>query len=192
MSSQLHTVSATDTLAARVLHDTRVAVVECYQCGKCSAGCPLADEMDITPSQILRMLQLEMPALDEEVLRSYTIWLCLTCEMCYARCPKEIDLPKVMDALRAESLRRRLANPRARDIIAFHRSFLDSIKRCGRLYEILLVVAYKMRTWHLLQDLLVAPKLFVRGKLNPIPELIRGRGHMARIFARASGKDARP
>jgi heterodisulfide reductase subunit C len=146
--------------------------------------------MDITPSQTLRMLQLEMPDLDEEVLRSSTIWLCLTCEMCYARCPKEIDLPKVMDALRAESLRRKVANPKARDIIAFHRSFLDSIRTCGRLYEILLIVAYKMRTRHLLQDLLLAPKLFVRGKLNPIPELIHGRDHMARIFARAANKES--
>ncbi|MBN1425238.1 4Fe-4S dicluster domain-containing protein [Candidatus Fermentibacteria bacterium] len=189
MSSALHTVSATDTLAGRVLHDTGVAVAECYQCGKCSAGCPLADEMDITPSQILRMLQLEMPELDDEVLRSHTIWLCLTCEMCYARCPKEIDLPKVMDSLRAESLRRKVAHPKARDIIAFHKSFLDSIRTCGRLYEILLIVAYKVRTRHLLQDLLMAPKLFVRGKLNPIPELIRGRSHMARIFQRAQRKD---
>jgi heterodisulfide reductase subunit C len=190
MSSDVHTASRTDTLAGKVLHDTGVSVAECYQCGKCSAGCPLADEMDITPSQALRMLQLEMPELDDQVLRSYTIWLCLTCEMCYARCPKEIDLPKVMDSLRAESLRRRVTNPKAKDIIAFHRSFLDSIKRCGRLYEILLVIAYKMRTRHLLQDMLMAPKLFVRGKLNPIPELIRGRHHMARIFARAAKKDA--
>ncbi len=178
-----------ETLATKVCRDTGVDVLECYQCGKCSAGCPLADEMDVTPSQLLRMLQVESAALDEEVLRSHTIWLCLTCETCLARCPKEVDLPKVMDALRAESLRRKLVNPKARDIIAFHRSFLDSIRTCGRLWEILLIMAYKVRTRRFLQDLLLAPKLFVRGKLNPMPELIHDRDQMARIFARAAEKE---
>jgi ferredoxin len=69
----------------------------CYQCGKCTAGCPVALEMDYTPRQIIRMVQLGMK---EEVLKCSTIWLCASCVTCTARCPREVDLAKIMDALR--------------------------------------------------------------------------------------------
>jgi heterodisulfide reductase subunit C len=144
----------------------------------------VAEEMDYPPSLILRMLQTGRPDLEEKVLRSYTIWLCLTCETCIARCPMEIDIPKMMDWLRQESLRRRWVNPRARDIVRFHRSFLDSIWVTGRLYEIGLVAGYKVRSLHLLQDLLLAPKMFFRGKLSIFPEMIQGRPLLAKIFGK--------
>ena len=66
------------------------------QCGKCSAGCPVAFSMDILPNQVLRMAQLGI----EDVLDSQTIWTCAACLTCVARCPKGIDLPRVMEALR--------------------------------------------------------------------------------------------
>jgi heterodisulfide reductase subunit C len=74
----------------------------CFQCGKCSAGCPLADSMDILPNQVIRLLQLG----DEDVLESETIWLCASCFTCATRCPKGIDLSKIMEALRTILLRK--------------------------------------------------------------------------------------
>ena len=53
-----------------------------YQCGKCSAGCPIVSEMDILPSQVIRLAQMGS---DEEVLNSKTIWLCASCMTCMAR-----------------------------------------------------------------------------------------------------------
>ena len=75
------------------------------------------------------------PGADRRVLSSYTIWLCLTCHTCVARCPMEVDLPKAMDILRAESLRLHLVHSNASDIVAFHSSFNNTIKRFGRLWE---------------------------------------------------------
>jgi heterodisulfide reductase subunit C len=49
----------------------------CYQCGKCTAGCPIAYAMDYPPHQILRGVQLGMR---DVVLSSRTIWLCAACE----------------------------------------------------------------------------------------------------------------
>jgi heterodisulfide reductase subunit C len=69
----------------------------CYQCGCCSAGCPVAEEMDLLPNQMIRYVQL---GLEEELLASKTIWLCATCFQCFARCPRSIDISKIMDALR--------------------------------------------------------------------------------------------
>ncbi len=77
-------------------------VLSCYQCGKCSAGCPMADAMDLLPNQIIRLVQLGQ---EEEVLNSKTIWICASCFTCEARCPKGIDLSKLMEALRVLLLR---------------------------------------------------------------------------------------
>ncbi|MCU0638508.1 MAG: 4Fe-4S dicluster domain-containing protein [Candidatus Krumholzibacteria bacterium] len=194
MSTDAHHDKATASLAGAILEQTGVPVDKCYQCGKCSAGCPLAADMDYPPSLILRMLQAGGPELEEKVLRSYTIWVCLTCETCYSRCPMEIDIPVMMDYLRHESLRLGMTSPRAKDIIRFHRSFLDSIKYTGRLYEVGLVVDYKARSMHLLQDVKLAPKMYFKGKLNLIPETIKGLPLIRRIFSRSSkagGEDAR-
>ena len=69
----------------------------CYQCGCCSSGCPIAEEMDLLPNQVIRYVQLGM---EEELLASKTIWLCVSCFQCFARCPRGIDISKIMDALR--------------------------------------------------------------------------------------------
>jgi len=80
-------------------------LLACYQCGKCSAGCPVVSEMDILPSQVIRLAQLGS---DEDVLNSKTIWLCASCMTCMARCPKGVDLAKVMEALRLIRLRKNI------------------------------------------------------------------------------------
>ncbi len=81
--------------------ENKAEILQCYQCGKCSAGCPIAYEMDYLPNQIIRMVQLGM---EEQVLSSRTIWLCAGCETCTTRCPREVDLAKVMDAFRIIAL----------------------------------------------------------------------------------------
>jgi heterodisulfide reductase subunit C len=195
MSAEKHAHPAGDSPAARVLAETGVDVARCYQCGKCSAGCPLAADMDLPPSQVMHLLQLAgaFPEFAETVLRSHTIWLCLTCEVCYCRCPMELDIPKVMDSLRHESLRQKKVNPRARGILAFHRAFLDSVRYTGRLYEMGQVVDYKLRSGHFLQDLLQAPWMVFAGKLHLIPERVRDRKSLKRIFARTlKGRGRRP
>lgn len=69
----------------------------CYQCGNCSSGCPLAQEMDIMPNRIMRLSQL---GLMEDVIHSETLWICASCFQCTVRCPRGIDIQRVMDTLR--------------------------------------------------------------------------------------------
>jgi heterodisulfide reductase subunit C len=159
----------TDSLSGLIQQESEISVQRCYQCGKCSAGCPVSSEMDFAPSVLLRLLQLRNSDSDQKVLGSYSLWLCLTCHTCVARCPMEIDLPTIMDILRTESLRRKLVNKRAKDIVAFHKSFLDTVRHCGRLWEVGLIAEYKLRTRHLWQDVVLAPVMFGKGKLSLIP-----------------------
>jgi heterodisulfide reductase subunit C len=94
----------------------------------------------------------------------------------------EIDIPALMDNMRQKSIRAKKTNPQAKKIISFHKSFLDSINYTGRLYELGLIVDYKMRTGAMAQDVTIAPKMFIKGKLNPVPEIIKGRKKIAAIF----------
>lgn len=78
-------------------------VFSCYQCGMCSAGCPMSEEMDLLPNQVIRLLQ--MGAFDE-ILSSSTVWLCASCYTCRARCPRGVDLARLMEAVRLIVLRK--------------------------------------------------------------------------------------
>ncbi|MEA3495205.1 MAG: 4Fe-4S dicluster domain-containing protein [Bacteroidota bacterium] len=73
----------------------------CDQCGTCSGGCPVIEQMDISPAQLMRMVMLG----DKEVMDTKTMWLCATCNTCTVRCPRELDVSKVAEALRQIRLR---------------------------------------------------------------------------------------
>lgn len=79
-------------------------LLTCYQCGKCSAGCPAVSQMDILPNQIIRYAQL---GFKDELLKSKAIWVCASCMTCNARCPKGINIAEVIEALRQILLRKR-------------------------------------------------------------------------------------
>ncbi len=78
------------------------SLLACNQCGKCSAGCPVAFDLDVLPSQVIRLAQLGI----QDVLDAQTIWTCAACLTCVARCPKGIDLPRIMEALRLIKMQR--------------------------------------------------------------------------------------
>ncbi len=76
----------------------------CYQCGNCTAGCPVSFGMDLSPHQVIRYTLL---GLDEEVLSSNTFWICASCLQCTSRCPKGLDIARIMEALRTAVLRKK-------------------------------------------------------------------------------------
>jgi heterodisulfide reductase subunit C len=79
-------------------------LLACYQCGKCSAGCPAVSQMDILPNQIIRYVQL---GLKDELLESKSVWICASCMTCNSRCPKGIKIAEVMEAIRQILLRKK-------------------------------------------------------------------------------------
>ena len=161
---------------------TGVNVNRCYQCGKCSAGCAVSEEMDYPPSVVMRMLQTGDEKNYTRLLHSQSIWLCISCQNCLTRCPMQIDIPQLMDYMREESIAKKTIHKKAKPIVAFHRAFLDPVRVTGRSYEIGLVLGYKARTFKLLQDMNVAPKMFIKGKLPLFPEIIKGRKQLSAIF----------
>ena len=108
MRLRLSTDSIRDESIQRVEDLSGQAITSCYQCGRCSAGCPVVDEMEVIPNEVIRLLQLGQI---EKVLSSKTIWICASCMQCSARCPKGVEFSSICDALRATVLRKRLATP---------------------------------------------------------------------------------
>ena len=142
--------------------------------------------MDYPPSLMMRMLQTQNEKDLEQLHRSMMIWYCLSCEMCAARCPQNVSVAAINDYLRQDSYRKKMVNKGARKIVAFHKSFLDSIKYTGRLYEVGLIASYKMRSGSFLQDLLTAPGLFLKGKLSLFPHPVKNRRSIKNIFKKTA------
>lgn len=153
----------------------------CYQCGKCSAGCPVGFAMDLLPNQVMRMIQL---GLKDEALSCSTIWLCASCEACAARCPREIEIVKVMDALRSRAHTEDYHIP-VREVHIFISTFLNTVKRFGRLYEAGFVGAYNVLSGHLTKDMDKAPAMIMKHKIALTPPRVKGMDKVRRLIRKA-------
>jgi len=163
-------------------------VHDCYQCGKCSAGCPMADRMDVIPSQIMRLVQMERL---DKAMKAESIWLCVSCQTCSTRCPKSVNIAGIIDALRQLSVEQNVASPAQQRTVVFQKAFLDNIRRNGRLKELELVGFFKVGAFlkgpsltFLFKDSLLAPKMMTRGKFHLIGESVKDRDVVRRIFDR--------
>ncbi|HUW64728.1 MAG TPA: 4Fe-4S dicluster domain-containing protein [Spirochaetia bacterium] len=156
----------------------------CFQCQKCSSGCPVAQYADLHPSQLLRTVQF---GLKDQALDSSFIWLCSGCETCGARCPNGIRTAAVVDTLKemAGSNGKVAAE---RNTQLFHRAFLDSVRRYGRVHELGMLTKYKLQSGNLFQDLDIGRHMFLKGKLKLMPHRIKGAGAVRDIFRRVQEK----
>lgn len=155
-----------------------IHVQDCYQCQKCSVGCPVVFAMDYKPNQIMQMISLGMK---ERVLNCKTIWVCASCYTCSSRCPNDIDIAGVMDRLRQAALREGVV-PAEKEIPIFHASFLSSIRTHGRVHELGLMMRYKMKTGKLRDDFKLGWKMFTKGKLRLFPAGIRKKREIKEFF----------
>jgi len=172
--------------ARQVSNLTGVPVALCYQCGKCTAGCPVAYAMDYPPHQIMRGVQLGMR---DTVLSSGTIWICASCETCSTRCPQEVDPAGVMDALRKIAYSEGIRSPE-KNVPLFHRVFLWTVRQFGRVFEVGLMGMYNVFSGHFFKDLVMAPKMLLLGKLSLLPPRSGGRQVKA-LFSRAQKLEAK-
>lgn len=167
-------------LIERVYKESGVDVRKCYQCGKCSGSCPVHNckGMDVSPNRIMRMIQLGM---EEEVLNTRTIWACVLCSTCTARCPRDIDVPRVMDALRITAKKRGITN-KFKNANIFHDVFMSNIATFGRSYELGLAIALNLKTGNLFNDLDIGWPTIKRGKMHFFPPKLKNAGEIKKIM----------
>ncbi len=162
------TAERAETLAQVIRRETGDNVFRCYQCVKCTSGCPLADRFDLTPTQVLRSLQLN----DPRVLESKAIWLCASCYVCTTRCPMDIDVASAMKALCVEAKRRGVA-PAIPDIDHFNSVFLRVVKLFGRVHELTFAALFNLVTRQPFKNAGLAIEMFKRGRLKLLPRFVR-------------------
>jgi len=180
MTIKIKKQSAPDSLIRIVEKKADVSLNKCYQCKKCSVGCPVADQTKSPPSEIIRRLQL---GAGNELLQTDLIWTCLSCETCYARCPNEINFAAVIDALRSVALESGAAKPKGNPPL-FNRLFLNTVKTFGRAYDLQMIALYKIRTGNILPDTDKFPTMIKKGKIAILPPSGADKGKVRRIFSR--------
>jgi len=169
------------TLAEKIRTDIGQDVSACYQCQKCTAGCPVAEYMDYKPSAIHRLIQYGRK---QELLRSSAIWLCVGCETCGQRCPNNIYTSKVVDILKQMAVEEG-SRSGAKSITALHKSFLSGIKKRGRMHELSLILDMRMRSGGYFKDMKLGIQMFRKGKLSLIPGKIKNTKEVKALFEKA-------
>jgi len=168
-------------LAREVKVRSGVDLAKCYQCGECTAGCPMTPEMDAGPTKVLRLVQLGM---EQELFRLNTPWLCASCETCTSRCPNEIDIALVMDVIRQMARLRGLEAP-VKEPRVFQDVFLKSVHDYGKLYEPGLIAFYNLKSGHLFKDVALGPRMLFKGKLPLLPHRSANVAKLREIMAKA-------
>jgi heterodisulfide reductase subunit C len=157
-------------------------VMLCYQCKKCTLGCPSAYAMRMRPHELMRATQL---GLTEEIYWSGTIWICLSCETCNTRCPQDINILRVIDGLREMSISKKFDyyNPYP-FIPALHRIFMALVERFGKVYELGLALLINLRMLTPFKDIDMASPMLMKGKLKPLPHFSHGAKELRKVMAR--------
>jgi len=153
----------------------------CFQCEKCTNGCPLTFAMDIAPHKLMRSI---LFGLSNEILQSDTIWVCASCETCTTRCPNDIDIAHVMDTLRQLSSKQTVKESQ-KSVPLFHAAFLQSVRWYGRQHEMTMAVNFALKSEGvsgLLKQANLGLEMIRKGKIKILPSRLRAGRQVKNIF----------
>ena len=170
------------SMALEVEKRSGASPMSCFQCGKCSSGCPVSARGDLKPHELVRLVQMDQ---HRAVLSSRFIWECTSCQTCSTRCPQQVNVAGMVDALR-EMSRGFGAIPPSTAVPVFNEIFLDAIRDRGRIYELGLMIQFKIRTRRFFEDADKAPMMRRKGKLSLTAPQVGGRDERKAMFDRAA------
>ena len=161
----------------------------CFQCRKCTNGCPVTFAMDLYPDEVIRMVILGQR---ERVLNCDTVWVCAACETCTTRCPNDVKIAELMDRLKEMAVQAGLLS-RQPQILTLHETFLKNIKKWGRLYETTLLPAYLLQSGELRKklkagswqyDLKLGLQMLSKRRFPLFPRSVKARQEVREILER--------
>jgi len=171
------------------LDHVRDMISSCIQCGTCTSSCPNAFAMDITPRKLWRMVLMGQK---EEIFQSRTFILCSSCYYCTLRCPRGLPLTEAMGALKQIASREDLKLHKKS--IRFYKSFMNSVRRHGRVHEMEFMTLYLLSMKDPFMPLKFTPlgmKLMGKGKVSiEIPS--REPNSLEAIFRKVEEMEERP
>jgi heterodisulfide reductase subunit C len=162
----------------------------CIQCGTCGGSCPSAGAMDHTPRAIFAMLRAGMR---EEVFKSNTPWMCVSCYYCTVRCPQDIHITDIMYTLKNMAFESGLVQDRTAS--DFSKTFIKYVENYGRSFEIGLAGIHSMTHAKLATRLPnMAPMaigMLTKKGMSPLPpKRIKGMDGLKKILKRAKELEA--
>ena len=157
----------------------------CFQCSKCSAGCPMADLMDLKTAQVMHSIRLNR---EDVVLNCKAIWMCVGCETCSARCPQQVETADAMNAARILALRKGI-KPSVEEIGLYYKIFVSSMWLNGKIHDLTVVGLTSLLSGRLIEDIPLAIQFLMHGrvKLPPIP--LTGSSGFRKIRSRALARE---
>jgi heterodisulfide reductase subunit C2 len=181
-----------DYFLNRIEGETGANVSACYQCERCTNACPVSHFMDIKPHQAMRYVQLGWR---EDLLTSSTIWVCLSCEMCTTYCPNEVGVAEVINHLRNIAAHSSIIS-KERNLAVFHQTFLEVLRKSGRVNEFRLMNAYylkpnilheKIKSGNFKEELLLGLSLLRKGRLKPFTARSKAIKDIQKAYKQALG-----
>jgi heterodisulfide reductase subunit C len=165
----------------------------CFQCRKCSNGCPVTFAMDLYPDEVIRMVILGQKG---AALNCRTIWVCAACETCTTRCPNEVKIAELMDCLKEMAVQEGVPSPQPQ-ILSLHETFLNNVQRWGRIHETTLLPVYLLKsgqlkdkwksgTWR--EEAKLGFQMVSRGRFPLFPKSVKGKTEVRKILARRKRK----
>ena len=165
-------------------------IYSCYQCGKCTGGCPVCAEQAGGPREVIRLIQL---GCREEACGAAAAWRCVGCLTCACRCPLGIDVPRVMDTVRQIAQRDGVKlGEGALKMNSFIEAFLDGVRDYGRLYEPTMMVQYNLNSGYLVTNFHKGVIFLARRKLTAWPGRVKKIERLRRLFARIAEEEKWP
>ena len=152
-------------------------IYNCYQCGKCTAGCPLSDVFEYKPNQIILLVQ---SGRIDSIIKSNSIFLCLSCEICSSRCPQDVHIATIMNFIRNEAWK--AGRFKIKTIARFYKTFLRIVGRTGRNFEPGLLIGLNFLSGRLFNDMDLAMDILKKRKIRLLPESIKGKKHITEII----------
>jgi heterodisulfide reductase subunit B len=169
-SSSNQPMKISPALAQRILEELGENVYLCYQCVKCSSGCPMAEFFDWQPNQVMRAVQLGQ---EDIALESTTPWLCASCQTCTTRCPQGLDITAIMEFLTREALARGIKPP-VSAVRNFNEAFMREVRIWGRAYEPGLMIEMGLHDpGGLIEDVPLYTRMLGKMKVGFLPNFVR-------------------
>jgi len=171
------------------LASVRTMMRACMQCGTCTGSCVNSHAMDATPRELWRMVQMD---LKDDIFNSRTFWLCSSCYTCTLRCPRGLPLTEAMAALKRIALKEGIIKDKRSP--KFYRTFLDTVRRYGRVREMEMMTRYFMALKNPVVPFGFAPlgaRLMIKGKVSIQMPAFSGKGKLDSIYRKVKEMEDR-